>query len=247
MNNEKNMKQRKSLGIACVRFVNHEFEILLVKKRYTYAFVEFVYSNYNLHKNIRYLANLFNNMTTSEKIDILTFNFDILWNRIFLIRNTTIFNNMYLFYQNKRIKFETIFANHDNMTTIKNLIKNSKSIDTKWEIPKGRPDENDSDLNCAIREFNEETGVEKYQYKLLSTIPLKEQFKSMNVEYTNIYYLAMATKKVNPMVQMYNIDQIGEVENVRWIKYRELPLLNINLNMILSIYKLVRSRYKPLN
>src|SRR3989344_6225464 len=98
------MKEKKSIGIACVRFVNGSFELILVKKRYTYAFVDFVNGKYSI-KNQKQMANLFNNMTTAEKIDILRFDFDILWARIWLVRNATmIMTDIYKFYQNKKLK-----------------------------------------------------------------------------------------------------------------------------------------------
>ena len=63
---DKNLK--KSYGIACCRFnkATNMLEILLIKKRYTYSFVAFVFGQYN-KKDEKRLKFLFNGMTLQEK------------------------------------------------------------------------------------------------------------------------------------------------------------------------------------
>jgi hypothetical protein len=76
---------RKSSGIACCRFNKdtNRLEVLLVKKRYTYCFVAFVFGQYN-NKDEKRLKFLFNGMTLQEKIDILSLRFDMIWYKIWL-------------------------------------------------------------------------------------------------------------------------------------------------------------------
>ena len=77
-------KYSKSYGIALCRFnSNKEPEIILIKKRYTYYFFEFVLGKYQRNDN-KYLFKLFNNMTYQEKMDILSLKFDTLWYKIWL-------------------------------------------------------------------------------------------------------------------------------------------------------------------
>ena len=76
------MKIKRSYGIALCR-INKEFEILLIKKKYTYYFFEFVYGNYK-ESNEKYLMFLFNNMTYEEKMCILNMKFSDMWYRITL-------------------------------------------------------------------------------------------------------------------------------------------------------------------
>jgi hypothetical protein len=74
-------RTKRSAGIACCRYNKNELEILLVKKRYSYGLFAFVMGNYNLNDS-KSLRNMFNNMTYNEKSDILTFQFSVLWHRI---------------------------------------------------------------------------------------------------------------------------------------------------------------------
>jgi 8-oxo-dGTP pyrophosphatase MutT (NUDIX family) len=91
-NNQNNQKMRKikekvSYGIILCKQKNlcnkNKLEILLIRKRYTYHFSEFVMGRYDDHddKEIRYL---FNNMTAQEKIDIIKSNYNLLWYRLWV-------------------------------------------------------------------------------------------------------------------------------------------------------------------
>ena len=40
----------------------------------------------------------------------------------------------------------------------------------EWGFPKGRRNFNETDLNCALREFNEETGINMKSIKLLEKL-----------------------------------------------------------------------------
>lgn len=77
------MVTRTSAGIACCRFNNekNQYEIIMVQKRYTYAFVDFVLGRYSQKLNKSILA-LINKMTVQERLDILSLNFNMLWFKI---------------------------------------------------------------------------------------------------------------------------------------------------------------------
>lgn len=87
--NRKNPKPiiKRAFGVACVRYNSEmrEYEILMVRKRCTYAFHSFVAGKYD-RGDERSMMNLFNAMTNQEKLDILSLDFDILWWRIWLTR-----------------------------------------------------------------------------------------------------------------------------------------------------------------
>ena len=78
--------RKTSYGIAVGRYntnKNNQFEILMVRKRYTYYYFSFVFGRYKKYNN-KYLQYMFNNMTVAEKIDILSLKFSNMWYRIWL-------------------------------------------------------------------------------------------------------------------------------------------------------------------
>ena len=70
---------KTSFGIILYKFINRKLKILLIKRRNTLGFVQFVRGQYNIHK-IDYLQKLFNVMTNEEIELIKNRSFRFLWN-----------------------------------------------------------------------------------------------------------------------------------------------------------------------
>lgn len=68
----------------------------------------------------------------------------------------------------------------------------------EWGLPKGRRDNKETDLQCAIREFQEETqitGNELIIYK--NILPLEEVYVGNNgIKYRHIYFIAELTRDI---------------------------------------------------
>lgn len=93
----------------------------------------------------------------------------------------------------------------------------------EWGFPKGRRHLKETDLECAEREFQEETGFTSDDYKILYNVsPLEEYFIGSNsVRYKHIYYFAKITTNREQKVDPNNIQQICEVGNVGWFTYTD--------------------------
>lgn len=208
--------EKISVGIACTRFTPNGMEILLVKKRYTYAFNKFVNGRYR-SDNRTELLTLFDEMTAEEKLDILSLNFTQIWYRIWLNNS----QKMSSFYAAKS-KFENAFV-ADGGAKLRALISRSKKNGSLiWEIPKGRKKSRiESDMQCGLREFTEETSVTKKQIKIF---PDSAQYSyiSDGVKYTFIYYYALAKGNINPTVSIANKTQIGEIVEIKWMNMNAL-------------------------
>lgn len=200
----------KSYGIACFRKHNNEFSILLVKRRFTYSFYAFVYGLYRL-KNFNSLIKLFNNMTNDEKSEIVRWNFDILWNRLWGLSKPV--KEKY-----KKI-FETNFSNDVNKQKLLKIIQSSKSIDPIWEIPKGHKEPYENEVQCAVREFREETGLSKTCYKILDG-EKTETDKDNNKVYVMKYFFALINDNYKNMLLKSNIDH--SVIECKWFSMSEL-------------------------
>jgi ADP-ribose pyrophosphatase YjhB (NUDIX family) len=203
--------ERISVGVACTRFTPTGMEILLVKKRYTYAFNKFVNGRYRSDDRAALIA-MFDEMTADEKLDILSLNFTQIWYRIWL-NNPQKTSSFYI----AKSKFENTFMT-DGGVKLRHLMSRSYKFGTLvWEIPKGRKkSKNESDIQCGLREFTEETNVIKKQIKLM---PDNTQYSyiSDGTRYTFIYYYAIAKTRIDPYVSLTNKVQVGEIIEIKWM------------------------------
>jgi len=211
---------RHSYGIALCRLrPNGTPEILLVKKRFSYEFHEFVLGKYKKHDQ-RDLAALFNGMTIQEKLDIIGLDFSAIWYRLWAeipaaqalnednpreiyvrrqkysrTRHTASplrQNCIVASYVKNRSKFESLLA--DNTKMLLHLINNSTNAGTIWEIPKGHCERREMPLDAAIREFTEETNVRQHQYNILWSLPpISMTYTDEHIIYHYQYYIAEAT------------------------------------------------------
>ncbi len=215
-------KERRSVGIACCRINAGTSEILMIHKRYTYAYNMFIHGMY-CAQDSRKMIELFSDMTVDEKIDILSLNFSQIWYRVWL--NSPHRLSCYFIAKNK---FENAFVADGGMR-LRNLI-NKSSNDTKliWEIPKGRKKNRyESDVHCAVREFQEETGIHKDKYNLFDA-KRTYSFSDNNVDYVNTYYFALGNSIV-PRINFGLQDQIDEINDIRWMNMNELRLVDKQL------------------
>ena len=110
--------------------------------------------------------------------------------------------------------------------TLERLIKESKS---KWEypewgLPKGRRNLKERDLDCAIREFEEETDIARKDIHVIRSIePLDEIFVGSNKRpYKHIYYIAKLINddievKINNLKKL----QMIEIGDIKWFTLTE--------------------------
>lgn len=209
-------RDRVSLGVACCRYNGNRPEILLVCKRYTYAFHIFGHGKYNSGSNSE-LITLFNGMTVEEKLDILSLNFTHIWYRLWL--NSSQRSANYFLAKNK---FESTFV-VDGGARLKKLIAKSSNAGKIWEIPKGRKKNKvEPDIHCAVREFYEETGIPKKNYKIFPWATRVYSFVDAGVRYTNHYYLAFTKHNIEPKVDFGMQDQVDEISDIKWMNIDEI-------------------------
>jgi 8-oxo-dGTP pyrophosphatase MutT (NUDIX family) len=275
-------KIKISYGLAMCRYnekKNNCVEILLIKKRYSYYFFSFVFGYYKKYDDC-YLKYLFNNMSYAEKIDILSMQFGTMWYRIwlnnpekhfnikdiytyFLDKNDKIdevdnkkynINDIYKLFFKKKKKFELNFMN-DGGKKLRNLIMESTDAEIIWEIPKGGISGKETFMDCAIREFFEETSIPYKYYDIFYHLnPVIETFKDSGIIYKNIFYIASVNKKYSdkliPKINYRNFNQVSEVEQIKWVSLQEIEFLNLNkksLKKIINLYKLIIKKFKKAN
>ena len=129
-------------------------------------------------------------MTIAEKENIVKYNdFIKLRELLGMTKSHNIYRNEY----EKAHKKFNILKEHPTFN-FQYLIKNSttKWDETEWGIPKGRKQSKEQDMNCAIREFIEETNININNIKVLYNLkPIVEEYVSINnIKYKHIYYFA---------------------------------------------------------
>lgn len=222
------MKEVKSYGILCCRKNKHLYEILFIKKRNSYAFIDFVKGEYKTNDDVRLLLS---KMTVNEKSIILSLDFNLIW--------------LYccLKLDKKSIKFirgETAFKKLDKTCLINN-VKTTNHIELVYEIPKGHKNKKESILNAATREFYEETNISKEKYHIFLNIPpICYSFSDEGVKYTYIYYLALMNDfNYIPKVQFSNKHMIYEVSEIQFLPIDKIYLINKDKKLIKILKKVI--------
>jgi 8-oxo-dGTP pyrophosphatase MutT (NUDIX family) len=234
-----------SYGVLCCRKNprTQRIEALMVSKRYTYEYCEFISGKpFTIGKKIPIakLTYMLNRMTLDEKLDIISFNFDQMWYRICLSATKTS-----LYYHAKN-KFEQIFL-VDRGAWLASLILKSNHAGVIWEIPKGRKNTQESGINCAVREFYEETNIEKKQYNILPNIYRSYTFEDAGVIYTFMYYIAITHRDITPKINIKNRHQVAEISNVKWMDLDTIGAVDGNNRLrgfLTPIFAMVKKQLK---
>lgn len=101
----------------------------------------------------------------------------------------------------------------------------------EWEFPKGRrQSKHEPDVQCALREFTEETGYPTQDIHLCTpriNTPFVERYRSINgIQYENTYYVARMLTQASPVFDpVKNIYQRHEISDLRWLNVEDVPKL----------------------
>lgn len=186
-----------SFGVIAIRKTpDGEFEYLMIRRKDTLGFIDFMRGKYSLY-NKDYIMNMLKQMTEIEKHRLHTMEFHDLWASIW---GTEAISAQYKSEESiSREKIHAlrsgIFLKHDYFT-LSSLIHESNKFETwtepEWGFPKGRRNYQEKDYHCALREFEEETG---YSSKMLTNIsnilPFEEIFTGSNYKsYKHKYFVA---------------------------------------------------------
>lgn len=239
--------------------------IIMIQSKNTFSFLDFIsgkYDIYNCTYNEIYqkLDDLFSKMTINELNTIKTKSFNEIWddtyfdfdndNDIVYIEKKKDNNNIYLkntkLYNNSYDKYNFIingFTYNDKMINLnyfinKYLNDNNKNF-ISWSFPKGRRNYKESDLNCAVREFEEETNIEKKYFEIKEHKKIyKENYTGdNNVNYEHRYYLAELYHMYDLEIDPNNIHQKIEIGNLSWININDAkniinPFYSKRINII---------------
>lgn len=184
-----------------------DIQILMVRRKDSMAYMEFIRGKYDPN-NSEYIKKLLQHMTIQEQSLIENQDFDTLWTKLWGQGRDV-----------HSIEYQTSKSNFENIDKSK-LISEAKStyVEPEWGFPKGRRSKGESDIDCAVREFWEETNISKDAYVVIDNIVFTETFiGTNNIKYKHIYYIAITkdSNLINLNQRLTNI-QKREISAVSW-------------------------------
>ena len=205
-----------SIGIVTFRYNDNAIEFLLICRKNTLGYVDFMRGKYKLYNKLL-LENLIDEMTIQEKKNILEKDFLGLWKDLWG-------NYIGMQYRNEEASSKDKFTalksgiqlNRGDSYTLRELIENSTTTwkTPEWGFPKGRRNYQENDIMCALREFEEETGYNKDDLNIIQNIiPFEEIFTGSNFKsYKHKYYIACMGNNIVPSRNF----QESEVSEIQW-------------------------------
>lgn len=226
-----NIYTKKSLGIILIS--PDLKKILLVKKRYTYAFDEFIHGRYNKDNYIQ-MHRLFSSMTMEEKLVIRSLNYDYMW----FHKHLSDGKNEH--YYKGLMKFSNNFLKKGNDGELIKLIdKTGYTTSTIYEFPKGRKkNKSEPNIITAIREVKEETSISENLYRIIPHMKRTSIDIDSGVRYLCVYYVAIAYNVNACVTRLDKTDQCFEISEAEWYTVDELKKLcnnNKTCEMAISV------------
>ncbi len=195
---------------------NDSIQFLLIQRKDSLAFVEFIRGKYNPYEE-EYLGRLLRGMTQKEQGAILNKTFDELWQSVW--GESSSVKSHKNDYDSSEKKFSII------CDRLPELIESNKSkwVEPEWGFPKGRRNPHETDINCAIREFQEETGLLRQDFTVIqNTQPISETFFGSNqVHYCHKYYIALCNKSTEAVMNTNNPHMVREIGGIKWCSLDE--------------------------
>jgi len=242
-----------SIGIIVFRVMNNEIQYLMICRKDTLGYIDFMRGKYSIFDK-HYIMNMLKQMTVSEKTRLKTMEFDELWSNVW--GDDTSFNQ----YKTEETVSKEKFYSLRNGLLVKNdfytlelLLQESMEYDVwrepEWGFPKGRRNYQEKEYECALREFEEETGYKsEYLKNIQNVLPFEEIFTGSNYKsYKHKYYLTFMQKQHTLEMKPF---QRTEVSQLAWKTYDECMAVirpyNIekktvitNIHTMLTTYRMI--------
>ena len=236
-----------SYGIVLFRSSEKGLQYLMLRRKDSFGYIDFIRGKY-MQNNLEHLQIIFDEMSVAEREKIRINNFESLWKMMWGPQDCS--------YKGEEIssqkKFDALRQGMqigDNMISLDNLIEQSITCwkETEWEFPKGRRNFQEKDLDCALREFEEETGFSKRDIKIVeNVIPFEEIFLGSNHKsYKHKYFLAY-TDNTTDELDKYQKTEVSKLDwktleecldSIRPYSLEKKQLI-ININKVLQEYRL---------
>jgi|688.fasta_scaffold482716_1 hypothetical protein len=213
--------------ISQVNKYRKDIKFLIIQRKHSLSYLEFMRGLYN-ENNHEDIIKIFSYMSKNEISMIKTLDFQLLWDELW---QKTAYSKSFT----KEMNSSNKKFNH--LKSINFFESVNTVYDTpEWGFPKGRRNKYEKNIDCAIREFTEETNFKTF--KIFDRINnLSETFNGTNnIEYKHIYWLAGTEK---PDIEFDN--DTYEVGNIGWFTIDEVlklfrPYDITKINLVNQLY-----------
>lgn len=164
------------------RTADGEIYFLLQQRRDTFEYMDFIRGMWRQESQ---LSALFTLMSAEERLRVRNYTFQELWDDLFIIKTSKIYSDLL---PRARRKYDVVHS------LIPNILDTTRShtSDPPWGFPKGKKNHyKESEVECAVRETEEETRIDSARIKVYEDCRFSEQFQGTNGKaYATHYYLA---------------------------------------------------------
>lgn len=207
--------------------VFQQLEVLLIQRRDSLGFVDLLRGKYSIH-DVEYIRKQISGMTDHERNKILTRDFDDLWAEMWGSESTDA-----QYKKDKENSRNKLAALREGITldvsgtvaTLENFVNQcGNHWDTpEWGFPKGRRDGGESDLECALREMKEETGIQESDVIVIHNMePIHETFFGTNhVHYCHKYFVVYVPDGEQVCYDDKNPHMAREIGNIQWFSLND--------------------------
>jgi hypothetical protein len=234
-----NKIQNKSLWSEDEFDCNDDIQFLMVQRKNSLGYLEFMRGRYCI-ENISTLTHLLEQMTPEELYDINNVDFDVLWNNLWdsnNIRN----KNHHKEYLTSKQKFYQLKLSHNHILLGTKPLYNFN----EWGFPKGRRESYESDLVCAVREFEEETTLTENEYIVLEKCKsIRENLTGTNgVSYAHNYFLSVLVDNSDSCLIDESNREIGQTKilNLNECLDRIRPYHKNKIRIVKNIYNIINN------
>jgi 8-oxo-dGTP pyrophosphatase MutT (NUDIX family) len=237
-------------------------QYLLIRRRNSLNYVEFIRGKYDIN-NLDYIEKSINFITAKEKNLIKNTGFDILWKDLWGEENVNNCNE----YNESIEKFNLLkngfYVKKNDINLYVNfdkLINDSvyNYVEPEWGFPKGRRNLREKNIECAKREFEEETTISNDNINIINMTPLEETYIASNsLKYKHIYYISqIKNKNIELKIDNNNKNQKIEIGDISWFTFKDslkiireynIEKKNILLNLHLNIKYTIENFKELLN
>jgi len=213
-----------SIGLIAFRKIGRQLQYLMIRRKDTLGFIDFMRGKYAVN-NKYYIINMLKQMTQEEKEILKQGDFDVVW---FKLWGGNVISNQYKNEESiSREKYNALVQGilvKEGFYTLIDLIDESDKdkiwTEAEWGFPKGRRNFQETDFDCALREFEEETGFKRNTLSLINNIlPFEEIFTGSNYKsYKHKYFLTFMNEK--DTLEMDHFER-AEVSKMEWLSFND--------------------------
>lgn len=237
-----------SYGIVLFRYDEKKLQYLMIRRKDSFGYIDFLRGKYSPY-NINQIQGMIDEMSISERQRIIAEPFEQLWKQMWGDTSKSQYRNEEYASSKKIELLRSGVVVNDERITLSDLISKSTTnwSETEWEFPKGRREPKEKDIECALREFEEETGLPQNKISVVENVlPFEEIFIGTNHKsYKHKYFLALLNDRAANLGN-YQKNEVSKLDwkpiddclnSIRPYNLEKKRLIS-NINKVLQEYRL---------